>query len=68
MFLIHHDEGEVFYGSEHGAARADGDPRGASSQSMPFVVSLTGGQMAVQNRDQLTSKPGFKPFHRLRRQ
>ncbi len=70
VFLIDHDEAEIFQRRENGAARADHDACAAGMNFVPFIVPLAFGQMTVQHGDRVLhiGKPALEPFDRLRRE
>ena len=53
VLLVHHDQADVFDGSEHGRARPDADARLALAQAAPLRVALRGAQLRVEHRDGL---------------
>ena len=70
VFLIDHDEAEIFQGREDRAARADHDARPTGMDLVPFIMPFALGQMAVQHGDRVlhVGKTAFEPLDRLRGQ
>ena len=70
MFLVDHDEPEVFERRKDGTARADDDARAGSGDPMPFVMSFAVAQMAVQHGNLVLDRrePVAEALDRLRRQ
>ena len=61
VLLVHDDQAQRLDRRKDRRARADGDPRAALADLVPFVVPLAGGQMAVQHRHQRLQRTGAEP-------
>ena len=70
VFFIHNDQAEILERRENGAARPNHNPRAARIYLLPFIMTFTFGQVAVQNRyrPRRFRETAFEALDGLRRQ